>query len=101
MFHARNIYITLDIKMGLHPQQIPIPTSQSAQDFLDQTEMIYHDVRENAMQAYTKYKTHYGKFKHDDLYARAWECGNETPIFDTDAHNTAPPDQPEFAVRSY
>ena len=47
--------------MGTRPQQQPIPTSQIAQDVLDQTEMIHQDVRKNAMQAYIKYKAYYDK----------------------------------------
>ena len=38
--------------------------------------------------------------KHDDLFARAWECDYETPILNIDDHNTAPPDPTDFAVRS-
>ena len=37
--------------MGIRPQQQPIPTSQTALEFLDQTEMINKDLRENSMQA--------------------------------------------------
>ena len=51
----------MDLKLGIRPQQQPIPTSQIAQDVLDQTEMIHQDVRKNAMQAYIKYKTYYDK----------------------------------------
>ena len=47
--------------MGIRPQQQPIPTSQIAQEFLDQTEMINQDVRKNIMQAYIKYKAYYDK----------------------------------------
>ena len=47
--------------MGIHPQQKPIPTSQLAQDVLDQTEMIHQDVGKNAMQADIKYKAYYDK----------------------------------------
>ena len=49
----------MDLKLGIHPQQQPIPTSQIAQDVLEQTEMIHQDVRKNAMQAYIKYKACY------------------------------------------
>ena len=28
--------------------------------------------------------------KHDDLYARAWECEYDEPIFDSDYNNVAP-----------
>ena len=45
--------------MGNRPQQQPTPTSQIAQDVLDQTRVIHHDVRENGMQAYIKYKAYY------------------------------------------
>ena len=51
----------MDLKLGIHSQQQPIPTSQIAQDVLDQTEMIHLDVRRNAMQAYIKYKAYYDK----------------------------------------
>ena len=47
--------------MEFRPQQQPIPTSQIAQDVLDQTEMIHQDVRKNAMQAYIKYIAYYDK----------------------------------------
>ena len=42
--------------MGIRPQQVPSPGSQIAQDVLEQTELIFQDVRKNAMQAYIKYK---------------------------------------------
>ena len=42
--------------MRVRPQYVPIPTPGSAQDVLEQTKMIYHDVRRNAMQAYIQYK---------------------------------------------
>ena len=61
VFHGRIPYRVLDTKFGIHPQQAPIPSSQIAQDVLDQTEMIYQDARKNAMQAYMKYKTFYDK----------------------------------------
>ena len=35
VFHGRISYKTLDLKLGIHPQQQPIPTSQIAQDVLD------------------------------------------------------------------
>jgi len=38
--------------------------------------------------------------KHDDLYARAWECEYDKPIFDSDSDNLVPPNSPEVAVRS-
>ena len=61
VFHGRIPYNILDLKLGIRPQQQPIPTPQIAQDILDQTEMIHQDVRKNTMQAYIKYKAYYDK----------------------------------------
>ena len=61
VFHGRIPYNILDLKLGIRPQQQPIPTSQIAQDNLEQTEMIYQDVRKNTMQACIKYKAYYDK----------------------------------------
>ena len=38
--------------------------------------------------------------KHDDLYARAWECEYDKPIFDSDRDNLVSPNSPENTVRS-
>ena len=38
--------------------------------------------------------------KHDDLYARAWECEYDKPIFDSYRNNLVPPNSPEVTVRS-
>ena len=38
--------------------------------------------------------------KHHDLYARAWECEYDKPIFDSDRDNLVSPNSPEVAVRS-
>ena len=38
--------------MGIRPLQAVIPTSQIAQDILDQMQMIYQDVRRNTIKAY-------------------------------------------------
>ena len=51
----------MDLKLGIRPQQQSIPTSQIAQEVLEQTEMIHQDVRKNIMQAYIKYKAYYDK----------------------------------------
>ena len=61
VFHGRIPYNVLDLKLGIRPQQQLIPTSQIAQEVLDQTEMIHQDVRKNIMQAYIKYKAYYDK----------------------------------------
>ena len=61
VFHGRIPYKVLDLKLGIRPQQQPIPTSQITRDAVDQTEMIHQDVRKNAMQAYIKYKVYYNK----------------------------------------
>ena len=37
---------------------------------------------------------------HDDLYARAWECEYDKPIFDSDYNNLAAPSTPEITIRS-
>ena len=37
--------------------------------------------------------------KHDYLYARAWECEYDTPIFDSDRGNLIPPNSPEVTVQ--
>ena len=61
VFHGRITYNVLDIKLGVRPQQQPIPFSQIAQESLEQTEMIHQDVRKKIMQAYIKYKAYYDK----------------------------------------
>ena len=61
VFHGRIPYNVLDLKLALRPQQQPIPTSQIAQEVLEQTEMIHQDVRKNIMQAYIKYKAYFDK----------------------------------------
>ena len=38
--------------------------------------------------------------KHDDLYARAWECEYEKPKFDSDRDKLVPPNSPELTIRS-
>ena len=60
-FNGRIPYKTWDIKLGIRPQQQPIPTSQIAQDVLHQTEMIHQDFRKNSVQSYIKYKAYYDK----------------------------------------
>ena len=37
--------------------------------------------------------------KHDDLYARAWECEYDKPMFDSDRNNMVIPNSPEVSVR--
>ena len=37
---------------------------------------------------------------HDDIYARAWECEYDEPIFDSNYKNLAPPIPPESTIRS-
>ena len=61
VFHGRIPYNVLDLKVGIRPQQQPIPTSQISQDVLEQTEMIHQDVRRNTMQAYIKDRAYYEK----------------------------------------
>ena len=61
VFHGRIPYNILDLKMGIRPQKNPSPFSEIAQDVLEQTEVIFQDVRRNAVQAYIKYKAYYSK----------------------------------------
>ena len=42
--------------MGIRPQKVPPPDSQIAQDVLEQTEIIFQDVRKNAMQTISNTK---------------------------------------------
>ena len=44
VFHGRIPFNILDLKLGIDPQQTPIPTLQSAQDVFDQTQMIYQEM---------------------------------------------------------
>ena len=61
VFHGRIPYNVLDLKLGIRPQQQPIPTSPIAQEVLEKTEMIHQGLRKNKMQAYIKYKPYYDK----------------------------------------
>ena len=61
VFHGRIPYNILNLKLGIRPQQLPIPTSQIVHEILGQTEMIHQDVRKNTMQAYIKNKAYYDK----------------------------------------
>ena len=38
--------------------------------------------------------------KHDDLYARAWKCENEQPIFDPEKNNATAPNSRKTPVQS-
>ena len=38
--------------------------------------------------------------RHDDLYARTWECECGRPIFDAENDNATPPNSPEITVQS-
>ena len=61
VFHGRIPFINLNLIMGNRPQKIPSSHSQINQDLFEQTEMIFQDVRKNAMEAYIKYKAYYDK----------------------------------------
>ena len=45
VFHGRIPYNILDLKMGIRPQKTSSPDSEIAQEVLEQTEMIFQDVR--------------------------------------------------------
>ena len=38
--------------------------------------------------------------KHDDLYARAWECEYDEPLFDSDYNKLATPSSPKVTIQS-
>ena len=92
VFHGRIPYNFVDLKMGIRPQKIPSPDSEIAQDVLEQTKIIFQDVRRNAMQAYIKYKAYYdkeanaSKLKQFDyvyiLQPKADHQGNKIPFTD-------------------
>ena len=56
MFQGRILSNFLQLKMGVHSQQTPTPSSQKDQDVLEPTEMIIQGDRKNAMQKHIKYK---------------------------------------------
>ena len=58
IFHGRIPYNVLDLNFGIRPQQASILTSQTAEDVLDQRQIIYQDVRKNSVQADIKYKAY-------------------------------------------
>ena len=37
--------------------------------------------------------------KHDDFFARAWECDYEQPIFDAEKNNATPPNSHEIPIQ--
>ena len=90
VFHGRIPYNILDLKMGIRPQKTSSPDSEIAQDVLEQTEIIFQDVRRNTMQAYIKYKVYYdkktnaSKLKQSDyvyiLQPRADQQGSKIPF---------------------
>ena len=61
VFDGRTPSNVFDLETGIHPQEIPTPNSHIAQDVFERTEMIFQDVRKNAMQAHVKYKAYYDK----------------------------------------
>ena len=92
VFYGRIPYNNLDIKMGIRPQKISSPDSDFEQDLLEQTELIFQDVRRNAMQAYIEYKANYdkkanaSKLKQSDyvyiLQPKADHQGSKIPFTD-------------------
>ena len=61
MNHGGVPYHFPGLKMDIRPQRIPTLKSQNAEDVLKQTEMVFHDIHNNTMQAYIKYKEYYDK----------------------------------------
>ena len=71
VFLERILYNVLDLILGFRPQQKPNPTSQIALDTLYQTELIYRDVRQNAKQAYVKFKAFFDKKANASKFEKA------------------------------
>ena len=61
MFHGRIPLKVPDLKKSVRPEKTSMSNSQITQDVIEQTKLIYQDVRKNAMQACIKYKGYYGK----------------------------------------
>ena len=59
VFHGRIPYHMIDLKMGIRPKNIPSSDSQIAKAMLEQTKMVFQDVRKNSMQAYIKNKAYH------------------------------------------
>ena len=78
--------------MGIRQQKVPSLDSQIAHDKLEQTQIIFQDVRKNAMQAYIKNKSYYdrkanaSKLKQADyvfiLQPKADHRGSKIPFTD-------------------
>ena len=56
VFHGRFPYHVFELKLGIQLQKLSLPTSQRAQDVLEQLKMIFQDARSFTMQACIKYK---------------------------------------------
>ena len=92
VFHGRIPYNILYLKMGIRPQKTSSPDSKIAQDVLEETEMIFQDVRRNTTQAYIKYKAYYdekanaSKLKQSDyvhiLQPKEDQQGCKIPVTD-------------------
>ena len=78
--------------MGSRPQKIPSPDPPTAQDVLEQTEMIFQDVRQNSMQTFIKNNEYYDKKANtsklkqadyvDIFQPKADHQGNKIPFTD-------------------
>ena len=63
MFHRRipyNILLRI-LKNGFSSTENSLSRLTDCQDVLEHTEMIFQDVRKNALQAFIKYKAYYDK----------------------------------------
>ena len=61
VFYGRVSYNVLDLELGIRPQKPAMLCSYTARDALDETETFLQVVRQNATQAYIRYKTQYDK----------------------------------------
>ena len=58
VFHGRLPIIDFNLEKGICPQKMPSTKSQIAQDVLEQTEMIFQDVRKKDLQSFIKYNAY-------------------------------------------
>ena len=61
LFHGGIHYVVLYLKKGIRWQKTPTPKSQIAHGNLEQTQMIFQDVRKNTMQVSIKYRAKFDK----------------------------------------
>ena len=61
IFHGRIPYNTLDHKLGLNPNSKVLPTTDFADEFQRQTQIMMDSMKKNIMQSYLKHKEYYDR----------------------------------------